>query len=217
MRDSILFTEKLWKAAEKYFGKITSHPFCVELSKGILSKERFNEYISQDSIYIIEDARALAMTAVKAEDADEMMFLLDMAKNELKIEHLLHEEFVDHFDIILNKNVSKTNKAYNDFLLLTAKLKTYEESLAALLPCFWVYREVGLSIIKNSCKDNKYQKWLDTYSGREFEVYTQKLIAIVNKNAEQTTQNIREKMIEAFKRSVIFELDFFDSAYNLRD
>ena len=79
MKDSILFTEKLWKAAEKYFGKITSHPFCVELSKGILSKERFNEYISQDSIYIIGDARALAMTAVKAEDADEMMFLLDMA------------------------------------------------------------------------------------------------------------------------------------------
>ena len=217
MKDKILFTDKLWQSAEKDIEKIISHPFCVELSKGILSKEKFNEYISQDSIYIIEDSRALAITAVKAEDVDEMKFLLDMARDGLEIEHLLHEEFIGYFNIVLNKKASKINKAYTNFLLSTAKSQTYEESLAALLPCFWVYREVGLSIVKNSKKNNKYQKWIDTYSGDEFEIYNQKLIDIVNKNAELATEELKKNMLEAFKKSVIFEFEFFDSAYNLKD
>lgn len=217
MKNTVLFTDKLWQYAEKNIQEIFSHPFCVELSKGILSEKIFSEYISQDSIYIIEDSRAMAITAAEADDVDEMMFLLDMARDGLGIEHLLHEEFIGHFNIVLNKKTSKINKEYSSFLLSTAKTKTYQESLAALLPCFWVYREVGLSIIKNSTKNNKYQKWLDTYSGDEFEVYNQKLIDIVNKNAALASEEIKKNMLEAFKKSVIFEFNFFDSAYNLRD
>jgi len=70
-------------------------------------------------------------------------------------------------------------------------------------------RSGGCQLLKTPVKTINIKNGLIHIQGGEFEVYTQKLIAIVNKNAEQTTQNIREKMIEAFKRSVIFELDFF--------
>ena len=104
---------------------------------------------------------------------------------------------------------------YTHFLISTATNTSYEESLAALLPCFWVYREVGKHIYKNATANNPYQKWIDTYSGEEFEKVVENAIELTNRVAETTNQKKRSLMHESFIISTRLEWVFWDSAYRL--
>ena len=93
--------------------------------------------------------------------------------------------------------------------------RSYEEGLAALLPCFWIYREVGIHIHKNSADNNPYQKWIDTYSGEEFAKIVQDMIDLTDRSADIASPEIRKLMLQAFVHSTNLEWMFWDGAYNL--
>ena len=49
-------------------------------------------------------------------------------------------------------------------LLSTVALGSSPEAVAALLPCFWIYREVGIEIFSRSqdgLASNPYARWID--------------------------------------------------------
>ncbi|MBS3807979.1 MAG: hypothetical protein KGY60_10785, partial [Bacteroidales bacterium] len=102
------------------------------------------------------------------------------------------------------------------FLLATAAWKSFPEAISALLPCFWLYNEVAVHIHQKARQENKYQKWIDTYSGAEFDQTTRRLKEITQELAQNSTQNTRNKMKKQFLRSARYEWFFWDSAYNLR-
>ncbi len=37
-----------------------------------------------------------------------------------------------------------------------------------MLPCFWIYWDVGNAIAREAAAENKYQAWIDTYSDEGF-------------------------------------------------
>ena len=91
--------------------------------------------------------RVLAVAAAKAFDADDIMQFSDAAKIAIVVERSLHDDFMTlHFDLP----------------------ESYPVVLAALLPCFWIYAEVGKDIVSKSVPNNPYQAWIDTYAGEEF-------------------------------------------------
>ena len=53
---------------------------------------------------------------------------------------------------------------YTSFLLATAYHEPWEVLLAALLPCFWLYWDVGKAIAREAGADNPYRAWIDTYA-----------------------------------------------------
>jgi len=89
-----------------------------------------------------------------------------------------------------------------------------ETSLAAVLPCFRIYNEVGDYIVKNQVKDiNPYQSWIDKYGGDEFKESVIKAIAICDEFAEKSF--FKEEMTDAFLYSSRMEWMFWDSAYRM--
>jgi thiaminase/transcriptional activator TenA len=74
---------------------------------------------------------------------------------------------------------------------------------------------VGQYIYKNSIKDNPYQKWIDTYSGEEFQNIVESAIALTNRAAEEANKDQLSLMKEAFLTSTRLELAFWDSAYKM--
>ncbi len=86
-------------------------------------------------------------------------------------------------------------------------------SVAGLLPCFWIYREVGRSIAVRSSEDNRYRAWIDTYSGEAFEASVDRMIGLTDALAEAANETTRRRMALAFAKATTLEWMFWDSAY----
>ena len=56
--------------------------------------------------------------------------------------------------------------------------------LGALLPCFWIYAEVGRDIHGRAAPSNPYQAWIHTYAGEEFHIAVRAIIETTNEAAD---------------------------------
>jgi thiaminase/transcriptional activator TenA len=101
-------------------------------------------------------------------------------------------------------------------LLATAYHEPWEVLAAALLPCFWIYWDVGTRVARHATKDNPYRAWIDTYADEAFGEAVRTVIGITDKAADATTEVIRARMMTAFIRSTQYEWLFWDGAYQQR-
>ncbi|MGL5157956.1 MAG: TenA family protein, partial [Acinetobacter junii] len=165
----MLFSEQLWQRNLDLYQKTLALPFNQELAQGTLSREAFSHYVIQDAHYLLAYGRALAVCAAKAYEADDVMQFSDAAKIAIVVERSLHDSFMQEFDV--SKQQFETTPLtlachhYTSFLSATAWSESYPVVLAALLPCFWIYAEVGQDIVQHSVPNNPYQAWIDTYAG----------------------------------------------------
>ena len=206
------FTESLWTAIKPLYEKMIHHPFVIQLKNGTLPHHCFEHYLAQDILYIQDDSKALEMISEKAPSHDEQTFFKSLAEDGLEIERVLHDDFLIHFKISGTKGKSPVIEDYTRFLIIHASQSSYQIAAAALLPCFWVYYKVGNHIVSHYSKNNIYQKWIDTYQGEEYEMYTGKFIEIVEKLAAVLSEKEQSQMRQAFITSTRFELHFFNES-----
>ena len=215
------FSKRAWKESSGLYQRILDLPFNRELADGTLSQERFQFYMVQDALYLKQYSRALAMASAKAPDAEAMQYFARSAEQALVVERALHGSFFEKFGIdpreATDAEPSPTCYGYTNFLLAVALQGGYEELVAAMLPCFWIYWEVGNHIAGTAGQDNPYQAWIDSYSDPIFGEAVEIAISINDRTAEAATPERQGAMLQAFKRSVQFEWMFWDSAYRLED
>lgn len=209
------FTKSLWKGIEGIYEAIIDHPFNRELAQGSLPVEKFKFYIRQDALYLVDFSRALAIVGSKALLPHRILDFLEFAKDGLVVERALHEEYFRRFDVSPDVDQAPACFAYTNYLVATASHRSFEEATAALLPCFWIYREVGMQIVGRSVPDNPYQLWIDTYAGEEFAAAVKRAIEVTEEVAAGTTAQGRQRMSEAFVLSSRLEWMFWDSAYRM--
>jgi thiaminase (transcriptional activator TenA) len=135
------------------------------------------------------------------------------------VERALHGSFFEQFAItqetFAQTPLSPTCHHYVSYLLATAYAEPYEVVLGALLPCFWIYAEVGRDIHARSVNPNPYQAWIDTYASEEFHHAVQAVIEATNDVSRAASPALRERMHAAFTRATQLEWAFWDSAYRL--
>ena len=207
------YTDQLWKAAAHVYQEILAHPFNQSLMNGTLEADPFKFYINQDALYLQDFGRALALIAAKSHDAQKLQQFAHFAEGTVLVERELHNHYFQQFGINPTTVKSPTCTLYTSFLLNKASLEAYEIGIAALLPCFWIYREVGNYIYNKATPDNPYQEWLDTYAGDEFSKLVDQAIRITDEVAASASQTVFEGMQEAFIYSTRLEWMFWDSAY----
>ncbi len=214
------FTDELWQGTLPIFDEILRHPFIAELADGSLSRPRFVFYMKQDALYLRDFSRALAMTGARLPDPAAAQSFLGFAQGVLAVESLLHDHYFKQFDVSLDVGKAPACFAYTQFLLATAATAPYSESAAALLPCFWIYREVGNEIVgraQGKVAANPYARWIETYAGVEFDESVARAIDIVEALAREASATSRQAMREAFEKSARLEWMFWDSAYRLEE
>ena len=213
------FTDQAWDSVAGLRQAIHNLPFNRELAAGTLSPARFQHYMVQDSLYLIAYGRALAIAAAKAPDPDAMVVFAGAAREAVLVERALHGSVFATFglapDEAARTDRSPTCQAYTDFLVATAQTEPYESLVAAILPCFWVYWDVGCAIATSAAPDNPYRAWIDTYADPGFGEAVERVKAINNAAAAETTDAGRTAMLHAFTRSTQYEWMFWDAAYRL--
>lgn len=212
------FTTLLWQEIGDIYEAILDLPFIRELTGGGLPLELFQFYMQQDSLYLDDFARALAITGTRASEPDELQSFLEFATGAIVTEKALHESYFVKYGVESEGRKSPACFSYTNFLLAAAYHKTYPESVAALLPCFWIYRDVGHHIHDQAdLADHPYRDWIETYAGTEFGEAVDRAIEITDRVAERVSEAERESMVEQFVLSSRLEWMFWDSAYTMEE
>ena len=211
------FCDDIWAEIMPLRQAILAQPFLQELAQGTLPPESFRHYIVQDSLYLAEYARVLAIAAAAAPTAAGRLEFSDGAKVAVQVEEALHQAFFAQFGVTPNMaKVSLPSPAcqnYTGYLMTLASTRSYEELIAGILPCFWVYWEVGCAIKPRAVSPNPYAPWIDTYADPGFGEATARVRALVDQAARSAPAPLRTAMAQAFRMATRYEWMFWDSAY----
>jgi thiaminase/transcriptional activator TenA len=82
--------------------------------------------------------------------------------------------------------------------------------LAAVLPCYWVYNEVGKYLIaQHISPENPYKEWIQTYGSEEMDNATSYVVALIDRLAQGCTPEKQALMRRIFAEGCALELEFF--------
>ena len=215
------FSDTAWRHTAHLRFAIDRLPFNVELAAGTLSTERFRGYIVQDALYLGQYSRVLALAGARGPDASTLRTFAASAMEAVAVEQALHERYLTQFGVdrarLTGAEPSPDCLAYASFLLATAYHEPWEVLIAALLPCFWIYWDVGSKVAQRANAANPYRAWIDTYADEGFGEAVRTVIGVTDRAAAETTAQIRARMLGAFVRSTQYEWLFWDGAYQRRD
>jgi thiaminase/transcriptional activator TenA len=209
----------IWERAAPIRAAMRTMPFNAELAAGTLAREKFKHYMLQDAAYLQGYARVLAIGAAKAPGPDEILEFSKAAETAIVVERALHAGFLDQFGVakedMERADPSPSCLSYVNFMLAEAATGTFATLVGAVLPCFWVYREIGLAIRAVSAPQNFYQAWIDTYADESFGAATTRMIAVYERAHAAAGPAERVRMEAAFLRCCQYEWMFWDAAWRL--
>ena len=195
------------------------HPFVQELGKGILPLNKFQYYLKQDYVFLINYCKVLALAASKSSSENMMKRWVSLLNETLNSEMELHRNFCSDFGISisnLEKTIADTStKNYCDFLIENANQNSEKFIAVSLLPCQWGYQEIAQNFEKNKFEKGSFHKtWVESYSSNEYQEVTDWLIKYVDEVGKNSTSEEVEKYKKLFKLGIEFEIGFWDSAWN---
>jgi thiaminase (transcriptional activator TenA) len=213
------FHEILKDAAQPIWEAILAHPFLKELGDGTLPHDRFLYFIRQDYLYLFEFARVLCVGGSKAEDLDTLEMFAKHAANTVAVERVMHTSFIQRLglqaDQLLDSERTPTTQAYTRHLLAVAREGTLGEIVAAVLPCYWIYLEVGRHLVTCQPADPIYRDWIKAYGSETFAALVQQQLNLVDGLGARAPAHESRHMTEHFIQSSRYEYLFWDDAYRL--
>jgi thiaminase (transcriptional activator TenA) len=213
------FTNELWLSITSIYNEILVHPFLRGLTDGTLTEERFRFYVLQDAVYLREYARALSLAGVRSPHESALVMFNEHSAGAITVERSLHEGFLKDLGVTQEEAgqtaPSPTTLAYTSYLLKTAFLSDYPEVLGAVLPCYWIYWEVGKALLERGSPNPMYQKWIDTYGGEEFGSLVEAVLDLTDRVCEDLNSSQKARVTEAFVTTSRYEWMFWDAAWRL--
>ena len=172
----------MWAEATGTYAAILQHPFLAGLTDGSLDPHAFAHYVVQDSYYLHDFARALTVVGSKAPTDASMAMFARHAAGTVEVELALHESLMPELGIrdIDAVPVAPTTRAYTSYLLAIAYGGTFAEGLGGVLPCYWIYAEVGAELAKRGSPDPRYQRWINTYADDEYQTVVAEVLALAD-------------------------------------
>jgi thiaminase/transcriptional activator TenA len=211
------FTDELRRRANPIWEAQHRHPFVLGVGDGSLDVEKFNVWLRQDYLYLIEYARLFALGAARSPDLETMTWMVQMADGVLGGEMKLHRSYAVEFGISADELEAgvklPTTQAYTDFLLRVAATGSFEELVAALLPCVWGYWEIGARLQQHQPADERYARWVVMYSGEVAAQLAQRARDLMDLLAAGLPERALRGAREAFLTSSRYEWRFWEMAW----
>ena len=195
------------------------HPFVQELGNGSLPLDKFQYYLKQDYVFLINYCKVLALAASKSPSESMMKRWVSLLNETLNSEMDLHRNFCKDFGISisnLEKTIADTStKNYCDFLIENANQNSEKFIAVSLLPCQWGYQEIAQNFVKNKFETESFHKiWIDSYSSQEYQDVTNWLKNYVDEIGKNSNNKEVEKYKQLFRSGIEYEIGFWDSAWN---
>jgi thiaminase/transcriptional activator TenA len=99
--------------------------------------------------------------------------------------------------------------------LRVAYERPFEEVIGALLPCYWIYWEVGKHLERSGSPNPLYQKWIDTYASEEYAAVVQAVLDVADQVVTDLPESRRQPIRTHFVTTARYEWMFWDAAWRL--
>ena len=212
-----MFTKIAREKSAPYWEGSFTHPFVAGIQEGTLSDEAFRYYLIQDGYYLEHFSKLHRLIAEQVEDEEVREMLLTGSNHLKEGEMSIREDFFTELGItdeeIASTDIAPTAYNYVSHMYRQLIDGTPNSAVAGLLPCAWLYQEIGTELIKTGSPHQLYQRWIETYSGEESKEEVAHQCALLNRLYEESDKEEQEKMIEAFYVSAQMEYLFWEMAY----
>ena len=205
------WTAALWAAGGETWHQILDLPFVRALGEGTLDEDLFAFYLDQDALYLRDYSRALATLSARADTATAQVHWAAGAHEAIAAESQLHEGWLANRARL--GGASPITMGYTNFLRASAAGDDYVVGAAAILPCYWLYEEVGAVLSSQNHADHPYAEWLSMYGGEDFAADVARSLAEVERAFEAASPAQRVRAARAYLSACVYEREFFDQAH----
>ena len=140
------WSENIWERGMPQYERILRHPFLRGLADGTLAPERFARYMAQDELYLPAYCSLMHRLAGLMPDEDDRNFMHTFADAGGESEREMHFRLIERFCVNTDVQPSAVTKGYRSFLEAAIDGGDAATATAAMLPCSWVYNNVGLHV-----------------------------------------------------------------------
>ncbi len=215
MSDS--FTGQLWRGAAGIYAAILAHPFLAGLTDGSLEPDAFAFYVVQDALYLRGYAQALAEVATRAPDTAGLEMFARHAADVIAVERALHGSLLSELGVdpasAEAAEPAPTTLAYTSYLLAAARGGSYAEGVGAVLPCYWIYWEVGKELLRRGSPNPRYQQWIRAYGAEEYGDAVRGVITVADGLGPGLAPSERALVHRHFRTTSRYEWMFWDMGY----
>lgn len=213
------FSAQIRAEADQIWRASFEHPFVTGIADGSLALESFRYYVLQDAYYLNHFAQVQAIGAAKSPNLHTSKRMAVHVQGTYEAELSLHENFSKRLGITEEEQQqfkpAPTAYAYTSHMLRAAYTGHLGDIIAAILPCYWLYYEIGEKLQGSTPAEPIYQEWIAAYGGEWFKELVEEQIDNLDQIAEIVTEADRQRMKEHFMISSKYEYMFWDMAYKL--
>lgn len=214
-----MFAEKARNQANAYWEGSFDHPFIKQLQAGTLPAEVFRYYLLQDRYYLEHFSHLHRLIGEKTTDPEVKKLLYIGASHLAEGEQAIRATFFEELGItaaeIEETPIAPTAYHYVSHMYRQLSAGTVNSAVAGLLPCAWLYQEIGERLSKEGSPNSLYQRWIETYAGEEAAEEVQEQCQLVNRLYQESSAKEQEQMLEAFYISSQMEYLFWEMSQTL--
>ena len=212
-------SERLRLHAFPLWQRQLEHPFVVALGNGSLPRANFEFYIRQDARFLDVLTQIFAYAVTKTTDHRLMEQFGKHLLQTLLVEADLHQRYAARFGLTAGEMaatpLAPTNYAYTRHLLSIAATETLPALLTSMLPCAWIYAEVGRHLVGNAIPGHPYVDWLSMYASPDFDEVGIWLRGELDSQATVIGPEEEAHLHDIFLTSTRYEWFFWDMAWRL--
>lgn len=206
------FMKEAMEIAKPIWQQSLNLPFLQEIKSGELSKDRFQLYLEQDNIYLINYVRLCGKAIYNSKSSEEISLYISL------ISFAFNTEMDIRVDSLNKKNpddvILSENKQYIDFILSFSKDDNNDQILLVLLHCMLSYYYIFTTIAKDDgVTDSKYYYFIKDYLSDSYRDACNSWIEFANKKYSSLFEGKKLEFLRLFKQASLFEYDFWVMSY----
>ncbi|KAL6706591.1 ATP-dependent RNA helicase dbp2 [Coniothyrium glycines] len=200
----------------------TEHSFVQQMGDGNLPIDKFRYYMIQDYLFLIQFARANALSAYKSSS------LLDIGRSvkqvvTLQEEIKMHIEFCNEYGLsvedIEREEEDQATTAYTRYVLDIGQSQDWMALQIALLPCLIGYGIIAKRLFedpKTIRQDNQYWKWIENYVNEDYVGAMIRGSDLIEEHAGKLSPSRVEELARIFIHATNMERGFWDMGLEAR-
>ncbi|MDP6352131.1 MAG: thiaminase II [Alphaproteobacteria bacterium] len=152
------------------------HRFVAGMADGSLPEAAFRHYLTQDTLFLIQFARAYALAAYKSETLADLRAASAAIAAIVDVEMGLHLSYCARWRLdesgMLAVPEDLATTAYTRYVLDCGLRGDLLDLEVALAPCVIGYGEIGRRLAADPATrrtNNPYADWIDMYAGTEYQ------------------------------------------------
>ena len=213
-------SERLYNSIIDLWEKYNEHPFVKGLADGTLPIDKFQFFMIQDHLYLMQYAKVFAISVLKAKSEKDMRLFAGLITATLDTENAIHQSYLRRLGIsremIDEAKPSIVTDSYTNYMIAIAEKEGLGELMAAVLSCSWSYKLIGDFMEKiPGAKDHEfYGDWVSQYMSEGYRSANDTMIEMVDRLCadynEEQLQNL-EHIVNVCSQ---YEYMFWDMAWN---